>query len=360
MTRTFDPNDVIKLFRRLLKRRGDHPFPDAIKADIRSALENEATCADMMHQLLLLADFGTRTIYDGVRMVDGLLLYSDGASFVVWGTEEFLCDDDFELRPGLFLIGGKPCWIERSHKLRKERVNWAGREGTLYPEHSIERLQECNGLPYYAVNDLDTVNDFGFVVCDNAECLRFKRVDGLVIADGLPAYVARIAYGREAFMWEHEICAGFAVSDPLVVDSMPCVSVRLSDESSTRQLWRGPELVLEADDVSGPSSVGGKLAYARYDKGANTTEVVIGDQSRSVAGGIIDWYAKSQVDNAAVVYTIRHGDTVRLFVNLVELCAGQPQPNAVRLLEDGHTLRVRLEGESKPWTFDLKALGALL
>lgn len=357
-TEPFDPASVLDVCRSILRRSG-HEFPERLAKPVIAALDDASTRADMLVQLLMLCNGGTRDIYRGAQFVDGRLLYTNGVSYVVWGTREFAVEDGFSMKAGsMILVGNKPCWIETSHSTSEERVNWAGRAGALYPEHAVESLTDRSGVPCYAVNANVGDDPVGFVVLDESEGKRFRRVERLAVVSGDPLYVGTVSYRRAALMWgPTTVCEGYNVGRIAILGGIPYAALRLREDSRESQLRRGFEVALECAELSGPSIVGGKLAYAE-DTGRGFVSVSVGGESRKIDGSVLDWFAPD-ADNPAVVYTIRDGDSLRLYANHTELCPGRPQPNAVRILDDGITLRVLLEGEREPRTFNLKALGIL-
>jgi hypothetical protein len=353
--------DVRATLQRLNKR-----FPEQIETGIRAALHDEKTRADMLAQILRLCASSSLD-WRGleVRMEQGNLLYSDRTGFVGWGAKAFRCAAGYKMASGVSIIGGEPCWIERSAK--QERVAWGGRVGKAYPVHSIGHPIECAKRPCYAVNVQDAPNGpVGFVVVDETELPRFRGVRDLTVSNGYGSvfYVATTASGEESWMCDHEmIAAGYRISRPAVCGHIPHVAVQFSNQSYRAAHWIWNQRREEADRIHGPSTVGGKLAIALQglDAGRRETNVMIGSESAIFAGTVMDWYPVGNAENAAaVVFSVRGADdNVRTFANFTELRQGRPEANAVSLDEDGVALRVRFEGGNSAEPFDLKKLGIL-
>lgn len=349
--------ETLGMFRGILRRVGSG-FPEHIAEPIAAALANAETRFDMTCQLLRLADLSPREHeVRHVELVDGQLLYVTG-SCVAWGSDVFVPPEGFvvsyEYAPRM--IGGKPCWVLRSTLTREERVVWAGRLGKIYPERSIGTPIDCGGVPCYAVNYVTGDERVGFVVVGETEGAHRESVDYLVDAGGRPAYVA-YADRRYAFVWGDDlVCAGQHVGRPVVHEGVPYVDVRRDGDARLYDLWRGRERMIEGVyAIHGIAVVRGQIAYA-FTRDGDASALVIAGEQRALPDIDRFWTNRARGENAFCAVTCWRGG---LYANFTKLSDDRVEPNSLSLADDGTTLRVRLEGEREPRTFDLKALGIL-
>lgn len=364
-------NEFIRMLREQLARRGSSErFPEHLLGEITAALNDPARRDDMVLQLMELTCVEPKRKARFAKLIGGRLLYEGrGARLVVWGAQEFVAQEGFSLKPdqGVIVVGDRPCWIERSEETRRERVVWAGRLGTLYPNGSIGELKNCGGVPCYSVNERECDERFGFVVLDEAEGKHYESTFSLAVAGNEPAYTAYDPIGQKEVSGHHapyvyvcgtdEVFRAQHVTCPCVAGGIAYTKRTLANADSTVEIWKGRERMLEAYRVRGISVVGGQLAYAaQLTKDGPTTVHILGEER--VFPDVDSWWTNRHDDNAFVVFD-GWDESVGVHVNFTHLCDGCVFGNAISFHPDTGILGVRLDGEREAREFDLRALGVL-
>jgi hypothetical protein len=296
-----------------------------------------------------------------VQVASSKLLYRAG-NRLVFGTTEFKAECGLEIvETSLKLVGGKPCWIERTiNEPHGERLVLAGQGDQMHPRYSISEIRDDWEAPMYCVNYRSPTSgeDVGFVVTAfKNEGRHYESVSNLVITSSDYAYVAHDGQTHENVLVVNgnEVFRGLHVRPPCIAGGHIYTVCTLRNNEYSEEIWKGRERWLTAHRVRGLCVVDGKPAYACQKVPEERFMTQIRDEGREFAS-IMTWWSPTRGNRKFVVFDGDKPD-VGVWVNYTRLCDGVIKPNAISYEEKTSTLRIHLEGETGVRTFDLKELG---